>query len=160
MKKVAMFLSIALIGITLVGCSSNSSQSSKPEGSANNRKIAKSLKSEINSDGKVGTVKVETEVTDEQSVDNKPHEVVSVVVTDKTVKDELKADEDALDAGTATTDQSMYVAGMQDIISKAAKKLDNNKDTVEMKYEIDSDNFRAVALSMKDKDIIAPVTIK
>ncbi len=167
MKKIIAVLCAATLAVTLTACtnSSKSSNSKNTEsavakGSASNRKAAKELAKQFNTDGnKAVTTKVETNVVDDQSKDNKAHEVIEVTVVDKDTINTLKKDKSAIDKGTASSDQKMYVASIQDIITKQAKKLNNNNDTIQFGYKEDSDNTILIAGSSKAKDFVTPVTV-
>lgn len=169
MKKTYLLSAVALLSIGLAACSSKGSTgstSSKTEqvGSAANRKIAKELAAELNKDGKIAKVTVEPEVRDDQSKKNdkgemQPHEVINAIITDKKIAKTLDADKEAISNDTATNDQKMYLLSMQEIVSNAAKKLNNSNDTVELNSKMSEDNYNVYALSTKDKDVIEHVTI-
>ncbi|WP_024748152.1 hypothetical protein [Levilactobacillus namurensis] len=172
MKKLITLSLATLTTLSLVACSSSKSSSSNGDSrstsskvaSTQNEKIAKRVSKEFNTDGeKVVTTKIETNVVDDQSKTNKngdqvPHESIKILVTDKATKNKIKKDKAAIDNGSATYDQKMYILGIQETISNAAKKL-NNKDTISFGYQEDSDNSVLVALSMKNKDVIQHVSI-
>lgn len=173
MKKTVLFTALVGLTLTLGACSNNgskdaadSSKSSvvKKEKTAN-EKLADQIAKEFNTDGqKIVKASVDKDVVDDQSKtdkngNQKPHEVIKIMVTDKDTINKLKADKKAIDDGTATDDQKMYIAGIQEIISKNAKKLSNSNDVISFGYETDADNTELIASSMKDKDIIAPVEI-
>lgn len=169
MKKLYSLSAIALLSIGLVACNNSKDSSTKSSttqvGSSANRKLAKDLDKQFNTDGqKVVKATVETDVVDDQSVtdikgNQKPHEVINVNVIDKETADKLKTDKTAIDDGSATTDQEMYIAGIQEIISKEAKKLSNENDTIKFGHKTDADNTDVYALSSKTKDVIAQVTV-
>lgn len=118
------------------------------------------LEKQFNSDNdKIVTVDVKTDVVDDQSKDNKPHEEIKVVVKDKDTIEKLKTDKNAIDNDNASDDQKMYIAGIQDIISDAAKKLNNNADTITFGYKMDADNTMLIAGSSRTKDFVKPVEI-
>lgn len=159
MKKGLVTGVVILLGASLAACGNSTSSSNGPKPSAKNLEIAKSLKKEINTDGqKVAKVKVDPEVVDDQSKNDKAHQVIKVTIVDKEVQSALKADKEAIDDGSATTDQKMYVSGIQDIVHKEAQKL-NSKDTIELGYNIDSDNSVLIAGSSKSSDFVPMVSI-
>lgn len=174
MKKLYLMSAIVLLGVGVSACGndsakSDSSSSAKtesvsdaPKASANNTKLAKDLASQFNKDGKVVEAKVEPEVTDDQSVNGKPHQVIIITATNKDTINRLKAAKDANDNGSATDDQKMLLATVQSAVSAEAKKLDNTKDTITFEYKLDADNSVRIALSNKSSDIIpvvdAPIT--
>ncbi|RRK09783.1 hypothetical protein D1831_10765 [Lactiplantibacillus garii] len=129
---------------------------------ANNRKIAQHVAREFNKNGQAVTVRTATEVIDDQSkkVNGKsvPHQEIRVLITDKQVLKAVKEAKTAVSNQTASTDQKMYLAGIQETITKAAREL-KGQDTLTMGYEEDADNTVLVAASMKDKDLIKPVEI-
>ncbi|QGG59099.1 hypothetical protein [Loigolactobacillus bifermentans] len=165
MKKFILICATGLLGIGLAGCSNSSNQSSdssaKTESvaSKNNVKLAKDLEKQFNKDGKVATTKVEPEVVDDQSKDNKPHEEIKVIITDKALIKTITADEDAIRNDTATDDQKMYIATLQEMISKEAKKLDNTKDTISLIYKMDDQNNYQIAGSSKTHDFVKLVEV-
>ncbi|MCP8855967.1 MULTISPECIES: hypothetical protein [Latilactobacillus] len=169
MKKTYLLSAIALLSIGLAACSNNKDSSTESTttqvGSSANRKLAKDLDKQFNTDGqRVVKTKVETDVVDDQSKtdskgNQKPHEVINVNVIDKETADKLKTDKAAIDNDSATTDQKMYIAGIQEIISKEAKKLSNENDTIKFGHKIDGDNTDVYALSSKTKDVITQVTV-
>lgn len=168
MKKLYLMCAVAVLGIGIAGCTNSSSsnannnrtKTTSTKASANNLKIAKSLEKQFNSDNdKIVTVDVKTDVVDDQSKDNKPHEEIKVVVKDKDTIEKLKTDKNAIDNDNASDDQKMYIAGIQDIISDAAKKLNNNADTITFGYKMDADNTMLIAGSSRTKDFVKPVEI-
>jgi len=160
--------------VTLVACTNTTSKTTSQNNhssqvhrtnmpSKNNQKIAKQLATEFNTNAKVVTTKVETAVVDDQSKQDKkghqlPHQAIQVMVTDKTIITKLKSIENKIRGGKASTDEKLYIIGIQETISKAAKKL-NNSDTVDFGYQDDQNNTSLIAKSMKNKDIIKQVTI-
>lgn len=173
MKKMITIGVTALAALSLAACgnsnSKDSSSSSKASitkvaASSTNQKIAKDVAKEFNTNGEK-TVKttVETNIVDDQSKKDKngnqvAHQEVKIMVQDKSTISKLKKDKAAIDNGSATSDQKMYIASIQDIITKAAKKL-NSTDTIIFGYEEDNDNIVLIAKSMKSKNIIKPVSI-
>ncbi|KRM98794.1 hypothetical protein [Loigolactobacillus rennini] len=168
MKKLYLMCAAALLGVSAVGCTNNNSsnannnrtETTSTKASANNLKITKDLEKQFNSDNdKIVAVDVKTDVVDDQSKDNKPHEEIKVTVKDKDTIEKLKTDKNAIDNGNASDDQKMYIAGIQDIISNEAKKLNNNADTITFGYKMDADNTMLIAGSSKTKDFVKPVEI-
>lgn len=168
MKKLYLMCAVAVLGIGVAGCTNNNSSNSNDnkteatstKASANNLKISKSLKNQFNSDNdKIVTVDVKTDVVDDQSKDNKPHEAIEAIVKDKDTIEKLKTDKNAIDNDNASDDQKMYIAGIQDIISDEAKKLNNDADTITFGYKIDADNTVLIAGSSKNENFISPVEI-
>lgn len=167
MKKTVLITTAVLGVLTLTACSnSKSSGSNNPQPSAANVKIAKDLRRDFNTDDqKVVKVKVDPSVVDDQSKtdskgNQKPHQDIKVTVTDKSTINAIKQDKTAIDGGTATTDQEMYISGIQEQVSKEAKKLKNSTDTISFGYDEDSDNNVLIAKSQKDKDIIKQTTVQ
>lgn len=175
MKKVALFAALVGLSLTLGACSSSNSNKDSADSSKKtsvvkkektaNEKLADQIAKEFNTDGqKLVEASVDKDVIDDQSKTDKdgnakPHEVIKIMVTDKDTIKKLKAAKEAVDSNTASDDQKMYIAGIQDIITKNAKKLSNSNDVVSFGYAMDADNTALIASSMKDKDIIAPVEI-
>lgn len=171
MKKLYFMSAIVLLGVGVSACSSDTAKSNgsstaktesvsdAPKASANNTKLAKDLESQFNKDGKAVEAKVEPEVVDDQSVNNKSHQRIIVTATDKDLINRLQAAKDANDNDSATDDQKMLLASIQSAISDEAKQLDNDKDTITFEYKIDSNNSMSIALSNKTSDIIPLVDV-
>lgn len=157
MKK-AIILGITLLSVsTLFTACSNSTNStaSKAEHTtvSKNEKVRKALEKEINEKGKIATVKLNKDISDEQSEtakdgSMKPHEEIQVTFTNKTMIDSFKKADDGDMSAQA------IVQSYKEMTNKYAKKLNNSHDTVSMGYKIDADNTQAIALSTKEKQII------
>lgn len=119
--------------------------------------IKKNLNQSFNQNGKVATIKQENNIND--STSKHPHSVIIVKLTDKQTQKYLKTSYEAVQSGQATDDQKNYVQSLQKIISKQAKKLNNNYDVIQFVYK-DGKKYVPVASSQKNRDIIQPVKTK
>lgn len=118
--------------------------------------IKKSLDKKFNQNGPVVKIKTEQNIND--STSKHPHSVIVIRLTDKQTQKYLKTSYEAVQSGQATDDQKMYVYSIQDIVSKQAKKLDNNYDVIQFVYK-DGNKFVPVASSQKGKFLIKPVKL-
>lgn len=118
--------------------------------------IKKSLDKKFNQNGPVVKIKTEQNIND--STSKHPHSVIVIRLTDKQTQKYLKTSYEAVQSGQATDDQKMYVYSIQDIVSKQAKKLDNNYDVIQFVYK-DGNKFVPVVSSQKGKFLIKPVKL-
>lgn len=121
------------------------------------KSIVKDIKKQFNKDGKAVTVKVKKGVVDSEQ--QKKHSVVKVTIKSAELKKNVKSAQNAIDDGSATTDQQTLIYGIQKVISDEAKKLKNKKDVVTFDYKLSPDNYRTIARSSKTKDIIPLVDV-
>jgi len=161
MKKLALGVAL-LASITLLTACGNSSSSSASGNStkfekvdkskiptATNKKIAKQVEKELNKDGKVGKVTVETDVHDDQSASDKdgntkPHQIVHALITDKPLIKKIETDND---------DSDMFKEGIKEIADHHSSKLKGH-DTLTIDYEIDADQYQTIALNNKNGRIV------
>jgi len=114
-----------------------------------NKKIAKQVEKEMNKDGKVGKVTVDTEVIDDQSAKDKEgngvyHQIVHALLTDKKLISKLDSESD---------DTDMLKEGIKEIADDYSSKLKGH-DTLTIDYEIDDSQYNTVALNNKEGRII------
>jgi hypothetical protein len=159
------YLIISIIGVTIFAIllavftpkfSSNTKQVAR-QTTPEYKSIQKNLNQKFNQNGRVVTIKTEQNIND--STSKHPHSVVVIRLTDKQTQKYLKTSYEAVQSGQATDDQKMYVYSIQDIVSKQAKKLDNNYDVIQFVYK-DGKKFIPVASSQKNKFLIKPVKLK
>lgn len=132
-------------------------QSVASTASANDAVVAE-LDSKFNTDGvNAVTVAAATDVVDDQS--NTPHEVVKVQVVDEETRKNLMAVDKANEEDTMTDEQKMYLFGIQQIVSDAAKNLTGENDSVQFSYLDDDNNNILMAYSTKTADVIPLVEI-
>lgn len=119
--------------------------------------IKKSLNKQFNTNGPIVSVKEDHDIND--STSKYPHTVIVVNLTDKQTQKYLKTTYEAVQGGTATEDQKMYIYSIQEIIAKQAKKLKNNHDVIQFVYK-DGKKYIPVASSQKNKFLIKPVKLE
>ncbi|APX73144.1 hypothetical protein M5C72_08630 [Companilactobacillus allii] len=160
MKKMALGILLLSMMTLATACGNNSStknsSSTKTESvdknkipTANNKKIAKQVEKELNKDGKVGKVSVETEVHDDQSAtkkdgSTKPHQVVHALITDKALIKKIDANGNDVD---------MLKEGIKEIADDYSPELKGH-DTITIDYEIDDSQYNTIALNNKNGRII------
>lgn len=166
MKKLKIIFLLAIAGITLGACSSGgdsdnaSSSSSSIEVSSTvestttttdtaNQAVVDKLKADFENDV---NVEVEKDVIDSES--DEPHEVITVSSIDKETAKGIEEAQSAINSNSADDTQKLTIAGIQTIISEAAKGLAGDNDSVKFVYTDSVNNTMVVAYSTKSKDII------
>lgn len=165
MKKFKVVFSLAVVGIALGACSSGgdsdnaSSSSSSTEVSSTiesttatetaNQSVVDQLKADFGNDV---NVEVEKDVIDSES--DQPHEVITVSSTDEETAKGIEDAQSAINSNSADDTQKMTIAGIQTVVSEAAKGLAGDNDSVEFVYTDSVNNTMVVAYSTKSKDII------
>lgn len=182
MKKLSLLGISALSILTLAACSSGddkkeaassseqteqtstatsttttqSSEQGTDFSSSKNTAVLADLESKFNTDGvKAVTVTPETDVVDDQA--ETPHEVITVQAVDEETRKNLMAVDQANEQDAMTDDQKMYLFGIQQIVSDAAKNLAGENDSIKFTYLDDDNNSIVLAYSTKTADVI-PLT--
>lgn len=175
MKKVILGSITLLSVVTLAACSSNSktasssassststsqtsttaSSSKKVDNSAYDS-VVKELNETLNPDNDSNlTIKIENNVSDDNFPDG--HNVISILLSDEAA-DGMKEIIEAVDSNTAEDGQKLVLESLRQNVSDIAKKLPDDTTTISVKYKLDANQYRVVALSSKNEDII-PVTV-
>lgn len=173
MKKVILG-SITLLSVaTLAACSSNSDTSSSASSSTSTSQssttssstkvdnsvydsVVKELNETLNPDNDSNcTIEIENNVADSDFPDG--HNIITVLYTNEAA-DGMKEIIEAVDSNTAEDGQKLVLESLRQNVSDIAKKLPDDTTTIELRYKIAADQYRAVALSSKNEDII-PVEV-
>lgn len=173
MKK-AILGSITLLSVvTLAACSSNSDTSSSTSSSTSTSQssttssskkvdnsvydsVIKELNDNLNPDNDSNfTVEVENNVADSDFPDG--HNVINITLSNEGA-DTMKQIIEAVDSNTADETQKVILQAYRQTISEAAKTLPDDTTTIALRYKVDADQYRVVALSSKNEDII-PVEV-
>jgi len=101
------------------------------------------------------TIKIENNVSDDNFPDG--HNVISILLSDEAA-DGMKEIIEAVDSNTAEDGQKLVLESLRQNVSDIAKKLPDDTTTISVKYKLDANQYRVVALSSKNEDII-PVTV-
>lgn len=174
MKKVILGSITLLSVVTLAACSSNSDTSSSTSSSTSTSQssttassskkvdnstydsVVKELNETLNPDNDSNlTIKIENNVSDDNFPDG--HNVISILLSDEAA-DGMKEIIEAVDSNTAEDGQKLVLESLRQNVSDIAKKLPDDTTTIELRYKIAADQYRAVALSSKNEDII-PVEV-
>jgi len=118
--------------------------------------IKKSLDKNFNQNGKVVDIKEEHDIND--STSKHAHTVIVIKLTDKQTQKYMKTSYEAVQNNQASDDQKMYIYSIQDLVSKQAKKLNNNYDVIQFVYK-DGKKYIPIASSQKNRFLIKPVKI-
>ena len=173
MKK-AILGSITLLSVvTLAACSSNSDTSSSTSSSTSTSQssttssskkvdnsvydsVIKELNDNLNPDNDSNfTVEVENNVADSDFPDG--HNVINITLSNEGA-DTMKQIIEAVDSNTADETQKVILQAYRQTISEAAKTLPDDTTTIALRYKVDADQYRVVALSSKNEEII-PVEV-
>lgn len=174
MKKVILGSITLLSVITLAACSSNSDTSSSASSSTSTSQsstttssstkvdnnvydsVVKELNDNLNPDNDSNfTVEVENNVADSDFPDG--HNVINITLSNEGA-DTMKQIIEAVDSNTADETQKVILQAYRQTISEAAKTLPDDTTTIALRYKVDADQYRVVALSSKNEDII-PVEV-
>lgn len=173
MKKVILGSITLLSVVTLAACSSNSDTSSSASSSTSTSQssttssstkvdnsvydsVVKELNETLNPDNDSNlTIKIENNVSDDNFPDG--HNVISILLSDEAA-DSMKEIIEAVDSNTAEDGQKLVLESLRQNVSDIAKKLPDDTTTISVKYKLDANQYRVVALSSKNEDII-PVTV-
>lgn len=173
MKKVILGSITLLSVITLAACSSNSDTSSSTSSSTSTSQssttssstkvdnsvydsVIKELNDNLNPDNDSNfTVEVENNVADSDFPDG--HNVINITLSNEGA-DTMKQIIEAVDSNTADETQKVILQAYRQTISEAAKTLPDDTTTIALRYKVDADQYRVVALSSKNEDII-PVEV-
>lgn len=173
MKKVILGSITLLSVITLAACSnsktssstSSSTSTSQTSTTASSSKkvdnsaydsVVKELNETLNPDNDSNlTIKIENNVSDDNFPDG--HNVISILLSDEAA-DGMKEIIEAVDSNTAEDGQKLVLESLRQNVSDIAKKLPDDTTTISVKYKLDANQYRVVALSSKNEDII-PVTV-
>ena len=101
------------------------------------------------------TIKIENNVSDDNFPDG--HNVISILLSDEAATG-MKEIIEAVDSNTADDSQELVLKAWRQSVSDIAKKLPDDTTTISVKYKLDANQYRVVALSSKNEDII-PVTV-
>ena len=173
MKKVILGSITLLSVVTLAACSSNSDTSSSASSSTSTSQssttssskkvdnsvydsVIKELNDNLNPDNDSNfTVEVENNVADSDFPDG--HNVINITLSNEGA-DTMKQIIEAVDSNTADETQKVILQAYRQTISEAAKTLPDDTTTIALRYKVDADQYRVVALSSKNEDII-PVEV-
>lgn len=173
MKKVILGSITLLSVVTLAACSnsktssstSSSTSTSQTSTTASSSKkvdnsaydsVVKELNETLNPDNDSNlTIKIENNVSDDNFPDG--HNVISILLSDEAA-DGMKEIIEAVDSNTAEDGQKLVLESLRQNVSDIAKKLPDDTTTISVKYKLDANQYRVVALSSKNEDII-PVTV-
>ncbi|WP_205401446.1 hypothetical protein [Streptococcus lutetiensis] len=173
MKKVILGSITLLSVVTLAACSSNSEKTSSSASSSastsqtttsSSKKVdnsvydsvIKELNDNLNPDNDSNfTVEVENNVADSDFPDG--HNVINITLSNEDA-DTMKQIIEAVDSNTADETQKVILQAYRQTISEAAKTLSDDTTTITLRYKVDADQYRVVALSSKNEDII-PVEV-
>lgn len=173
MKKVILGSITLLSVVTLAACSSNSDTSSSTSSSTSTSQssttssskkvdnsvydsVIKKLNDNLNPDNDSNfTVEVENNVADSDFPDG--HNVINITLSNEGA-DTMKQIIEAVDSNTADETQKVILQAYRQTISEAAKTLPDDTTTIALRYKVDADQYRVVALSSKNEDII-PVEV-
>lgn len=174
MKKVILGSITLLSVVTLAACSSSSKTSSSTSSStsasqtsttaSSSKKVdnsaydsvVKELNETLNPENDSNlTIKIENNVSDDNFPDG--HNVISILLSDEAASG-MKEVIEAVDSNTADDSQELVLKAWRQSVSDIAKKLPDDTTTISVKYKLDANQYRVVALSSKNEDII-PVTV-
>lgn len=173
MKKVILGSITLLSVVTLAACSSNSEKTSSSASSSastsqtttsSSKKVdnsvydsvIKELNDNLNPDNDSNfTVEVENNVADSDFPGG--HNVINITLSNEGA-DTMKQIIEAVDSNTANETQKVILQAYRQTISEAAKTLSDDTTTIALRYKVDADQYRVVALSSKNEDII-PVEV-
>lgn len=173
MKKVILGSITLLSVVTLAACSSNSEKTSSSASSSastsqtttsSSKKVdnsvydsvVKELNETLNPENDSNmTIKIENNVSDDNFPDG--HNVISILLSDEAASG-MKEVIEAVDSNTADDSQELVLKAWRQSVSDIAKKLPDDTTTISVKYKLDANQYRVVALSSKNEDII-PVTV-
>ncbi|MCY7171745.1 hypothetical protein MK516_04310 [Streptococcus gallolyticus subsp. gallolyticus] len=173
MKKVILGSITLLSVVTLAACSSNSDTSSSTSSSTSTSQssttssttkvdnsvydsVVKELNDNLNPDNDSNfTVEVENNVADSDFPDG--HNVINITLSNEGA-DTMKQIIEAVDSNTADETQKVILQAYRQTISEAAKTLPDDTTTIALRYKVDADQYRVVALSSKNEDVI-PVEV-
>lgn len=173
MKKVILGSITLLSVVTLAACSSNSDTSSSTSSSTSTSQssttssskkvdnsvydsVIKELNDNLNPDNDSNfTVEVENNVADSDFPDG--HNVINITLSNEGA-DTMKQIIEAVDSNTADETQKVILQAYRQTISEAAKTLPDDTTTIALRYKVDADQYRVVALSSKNEDMI-PVEV-
>lgn len=173
MKKVILGSITLLSVVTLAACSSNSEKASSSASSSastsqtttsSSKKVdnsvydsvIKELNETLNPENDSNmTIKIENNVSDDDFPDG--HNVISILLSDEAASG-MKEVIEAVDSNTADDSQELVLKAWRQSVSDIAKKLPDDTTTISVKYKLDANQYRVVALSSKNEDII-PVTV-
>ena len=144
-----MFTSSSTSSSTSTSQSSTTSSSKKVDNSVYDS-VIKELNDNLNPDNDSNfTVEVENNVADSDFPDG--HNVINITLSMKQIIE-------AVDSNTADETQKVILQAYRQTISEAAKTLPDDTTTIALRYKVDADQYRVVALSSKNEDII-PVEV-
>lgn len=173
MKKVILGSITLLSVVTLAACSSNSNTSSSTSSSTSTSQtsttsssakvdnsvydsVVKELNETLNPENDSNlTIKIENNVSDDNFPDG--HNVISILLSDEAASG-MKEVIEAVDSNTADDSQELVLKAWRQSVSDIAKKLPDDTTTISVKYKLDANQYRVVALSSKNEDII-PVEV-
>lgn len=173
MKKVILGSITLLSVVTLAACSnsktssstSSSTSTSQTSTTASSSKkvdnsvydsVVKELKDNLNpEDNSNFTVEIENNVADSDFPDG--HNVINITLSNEGA-DTMKQIIEAVDSNTADETQKVILQAYRQTISEAAKTLPDDTTTIALRYKVDADQYRVVALSSKNEDVI-PVEV-
>ncbi|WP_438058889.1 hypothetical protein AAIB42_06945 [Streptococcus ruminicola] len=173
MKKVILGSITLLSVVTLAACSnskassstSSSTSTSQSSTTASSSKkvdnsvydsVIKELNETLNPENDSNlTIKIENNVSDDNFPDG--HNVIGILLTDEAATG-MKEIIEAVDSNTADDSQELVLKAWRQSVSDIAKKLPDDTTTISVKYKLDANQYRVVALSSKNEDII-PVTV-
>lgn len=173
MKKVILGSITLLSVVTLAACSSNSDTSSSASSSTSTSQssttssstkvdnsvydsVVKELNETLNPDNDSNcTIEIENNVADSDFPDG--HNIITVLYTNEAA-DGMKEIIEAVDSNTAEDGQKLVLESLRQNVSDIAKKLPDDTTAISVKYKLDANQYRVVALSSKNEDII-PVTV-
>lgn len=173
MKKVILGSITLLSVVTLAACSnskassstSSSTSTSQSSTTASSSKkvdnsvydsVVKELNETLNPENDSNlTIKIENNVSDDNFPDG--HNVIGILLTDEAATG-MKEIIEAVDSNAADDSQELVLKAWRQSVSDIAKKLPDDTTTISVKYKLDANQYRVVALSSKNEDII-PVEV-
>jgi hypothetical protein len=170
MKKNAI-LGVVLSTILLTACNSNptrkdddtksekisKSDTTKSTDTAKTKNQYQALVDEItaafNTDGEKNVNVLEIpNIADETAPDG--HTVIKIEIIDPESRKITMENQNAVDSGTATTEQRLAIKGLQLVVEDYAKKLNNDIDAIELINPDNANRNIVIAFSSKTKNII------
>jgi hypothetical protein len=172
MKKVILGSITLLSVVTLAACSNSKTNSSTSSSTSTSQSsttsssakvdnsvydsVVKELNETLNPENDSNcTIEIENNVADSDFPDG--HNIITVLYTNEAA-DGMKEIIEAVDSNTAEDGQKLVLESLRQNVSDIAKKLPDDTTTIELRYKIAADQYRAVALSSKNEDII-PVEV-
>lgn len=172
MKKVILGSITLLSVVTLAACSNSKTNSSTSSSTSTSQSsttsssakvdnsvydsVVKELNETLNPENDSNlTIKIENNVSDDNFPDG--HNVISILLSDEAASG-MKEVIEAVDSNTADDSQELVLKAWRQSVSDIAKKLPDDTTTISVKYKLDANQYRVVALSSKNEDII-PVEV-